>query len=94
MRNDKPWVWALLSYPGIGVLEPVEGVRQYVPAPFLCPIGKKHQLYKPIIKMKRIKKKYSTPTVDVVELKTEKFLCLSNINPLFFLPFDGGGEDW
>ena len=28
-------MWALLSYPGIGVLEPVEGVRQYVPAPFL-----------------------------------------------------------
>ena len=44
--------------------------------------------------MKRIKKEYSSPTVDVVELKTEKFLCLSNINPLFFLPFDGGGEDW
>ena len=44
--------------------------------------------------MKRMKKKYLSPTVDVVELKTEKFLCGSNINPLFFIPFEGDGEDW
>lgn len=44
--------------------------------------------------MKRIKKKYVIPTIEVLELKTEKFLCESNLNPLFFLPFEGGGEDW
>ena len=39
-------------------------------------------------------KKYVTPTTEVVEVKTEKILCGSNINPLYFIPFDGGGEDW
>ena len=52
---------------------------------------------KPIIRMRRTKKKYVVPTLDVVELKTERILCGSNIDPFFFyffLPFDGGGEDW
>ena len=47
--------------------------------------------------MKRTKIKYVVPTIKVVELKTERILCGSNIDPFFFyffLPFDGGGEDW
>lgn len=44
--------------------------------------------------MKRTKKKYEVPTSDVVELKTERILCGSDINPLFYMPFEGGSEDW
>ena len=48
---------------------------------------------KSIIRMKRTKKKYEVPTLDVVELKTERILCGSN-DPQYNNPFSGGGEDW
>jgi len=49
------------------------------------------------------KKTYESPTIEVVEVKSEQILCGSN-NPLFTIgvisgmqysnPFTGGGEDW
>ena len=40
------------------------------------------------------KKTYESPTTEVVKCETQKILCGSKINPLYFMPFEGGGEDW
>lgn len=47
---------------------------------------------------KKAEKNYETPLTQVIEVKTEGVLASSGLdplsNPLFFSPFEGGGEDW
>ena len=47
---------------------------------------------------KKRRKNYETPLTQVIEVKTEGVLASSGLdplsNPLFFSPFDGGGDDW
>lgn len=47
---------------------------------------------------KKGRKNYETPLTQVIEFKTEGVLASSGLNPLsnplFFIPFEDGGEDW
>lgn len=46
---------------------------------------------------KKSRKDYVTPVTDIIEVKMEGVIATSSdplSSPAFYLPFEGGGEDW